>query len=883
MLGANYFQSLQYNSVNLKGSPGGVVQRFRLAIEGRNVNALHAAYANLREEFQRSRQSSHTESHTQAQELSSLTEGDIRGAMKLALGRPMRYGPLSKRADKGRDESKRQSQDHATVRDGQLVQQMFVDMKALFGFSISSAACGMSLQSLAVQRAKPSAIFHYYLQLKSRFDSYSESIKDLNIAMGECSKINDVDTARTVWNYIVENEVVVDGTCRDLIVSILLKDGDVDMALGIAFDDKVTEVEVREQLALKIKFDLAWLLEGLCRAGEGLNVITELVASSLYKRLSAPGSLAILSEWHAYLIYVGFTSGGRAARKVVEDAILASRVKPDQKTFSIVLLCHAKQLQDISDSGTEDDVKDLFKLVEDSIGITPDKHAFSIGINALLGKPPSLLYQRGPRSDRSPQKRYQSAIKSLPPHLQSTLRVHPGEKRAAERVNILSAIGSEHVGKAKTDETSVGDAMIQVPQYTPGQIHEATSLYDSYRSLGMLPDNAMVHALLNAHANAYLPSVQSLERFYRDLRASLQPQQGSRQKGTISREVYDVLLYAFAKVRNLPKANRIFQDMIKDGVSLSQSNQSNLAIMMIQASESHEAAFKVYTQLRDSVQLSSSNVLKAEEDGDRSYQRAAPFDRMGWLRIIDSFSKLEFDEKKTLPPAAFILEMVNDFKQSGNQVEAILYTTLLRYYGRRALKFEDRNSFRSSIIEIHSFLQNQENLEPDLILVTALMDAYNRVDLPLQALEVWNRLVIQHTHVDSACIAVLLDTCGRSGKLQEARRAWEWVRKRQGKVQRLQCNKGVWDAYVECLSRCGRLEEAIDVTFGEMTSELSERNDRTPDAKTMEMLLRFASARSQRWILNSDQEFPLLQRLKERLAAEMPAVWDKVKLIHIPL
>lgn len=847
-----YFDSMWGKQERHGRRPEDVVQRMRCAIVDRDVAALHGAYAELRKTAIRLRQSGQPSTHHQAQAISSLTAGDMEAAMKVALGPPISFVPRARKLNKSLLHAQVDGQGKQSAANGRLVQQMFEDTRTLFSFSVTNLHCSASLASFALQRASPQAAFDHFLHLVSTFSSFSASWEDGMVVIGLSSKYGDVETAQSMWNYLMTHEVTIGSDLRDLYFSILLKTGRVNQARSMAFSGPASLCLI--PLEGEHVFSLAWFLEGLCRAGKASCKQAMQIAGHLYERLQLSAAQSYQSnplfEWHAVLIHTAMTKNGSAALEMVRQALATGLVKVEKKTFNILLLCHDKELRQMAKKGTEGTALQLFKDIGEACGVGPDHHSFSVGISALLGKAPSLLYAEGSIAGKR-------------------------AGLAQNQTTLQSVLGSE----GSVVESSDNSIVHNIPKQTPGQIHEATLLYEKFLSLGMVPDSAMVHPLINAHTNTYVPSVTKAIELYNDLRSPL-PRQQHRKDNKVGESIYDVLLYACVRVRDMTTANRLLQDMIDDGISLSPSNQSNLAVLLMQASTSYDAAFQVYSHLRDA-SVAGLERQQPARLGVQGQQDDAPFGHHGWLRIIDCFSKLRFGTRN-LAPVEAMLEMVRDMKRFGFAPNALLYTTFLHHYGRKATTMRDKYGVRSAVIALHSYLLYEETLEPDLALITALIDAYNRVDLTENALEVWNRLVLSRTQVDSACIAVVLDTCGRRGKLVEARRAWAWVRRSED-MQKQQCNKGVWDAWIECLARCGRLTEAIDAAFGEMNNELTARGEAGSDAKTFEMLLRFASAGKQRWTSDSDQEFATLADLKQRLCEEMPAVWEKVKMIPIPL
>ena len=126
--------------------------------------------------------------------------------------------------------------------------------------------------------------------------------------------------------------------------------------------------------------------------------------------------------------------------------------------------------------------------------------------------------------------------------------------------------------------------------------------------------------------------------------------------------------------------------------------------------------------------------------------------------------------------------------------------------------------------------------------------------------------------------------------------------------------KGAWDSWLECLARCGRLEEAIELVFGEMrrsifreaislhdldlieevsVTELIVRSTQAPirdtkgniigpDSKTLSTLLKFAARerdRRQKRFTSSNRSTSIWHTLRNRIREELSWIYPQVKAI----
>ncbi|WVQ80575.1 hypothetical protein IAT38_002680 [Cryptococcus sp. DSM 104549] len=167
-----------------------------------------------------------------------------------------------------------------------------------------------------------------------------------------------------------------------------------------------------------------------------------------------------------------------------------------------------------------------------------------------------------------------------------------------------------------------------------------------------------------------------------------------------------------------------------------------------------------------------------------------------------------------------------------------------------------------SIREVHKFLKLDPHTTPEPHLLTGLMDAYSRVGAFHEAFQVWDELVQRRAHQPrtrvqaeySAAINVILDTCGWSYSLGAARKAWDW-----GRRWDLVGERKHYEAYVECLLRCGQVEEAGNVVLDEMgTGKVP-----VPTKDTVRLLFKFGR-RERSKKRNLEAVANVMKRLEER-------------------
>lgn len=363
----------------------------------------------------------------------------------------------------------------------------------------------------------------------------------------------------------------------------------------------------------------------------------------------------------------------------------------------------------------------------------------------------------------------------------------------------------------------------------------------------------------------------------------------SKAPARIKSGFFDSLLSTNDPDGRVGNARRIREELQTVELDRDASKRTALVASTILLCADHDEAFNVYTTTRD----------RAIEKGLR------PYDSSLWSGILDNFLKLRpRDTPTAVVPSHMLMEMMGDMHRWG-AVSTGLNSMLLNYLGKAASRSDDANlvlHHRRAIVAIHQLMMQQPNDRAghDIVTVTALINAYNHVGLPQSAREIWSRLIVSKTVIMPATVAVIFDTCGFAGWLREARRTFAWA-SHESRADDL-LDKGAWDAYIECLARCGELREAIATGLGVMGSALKERHERLqraasvekeadgqelllrpspsaipgPDRKTLGMLLRFAAARRDTPRI-FQRDATIWPELRTRIQQQFPSIWPLVQ------
>ncbi len=239
------------------------------------------------------------------------------------------------------------------------------------------------------------------------------------------------------------------------------------------------------------------------------------------------------------------------------------------------------------------------------------------------------------------------------------------------------------------------------------------------------------------------------------------------------------------KLRDISCARDLLYRLSNAGVAITSRDKADIICRLARIATSWSEAFDIYrTLLRFPTIASGSRTSRNLSDRDH-------------VSILTTFCGLTFPDSPSAPPED-LLSLLTDLPTTSCSV----YTLVLNYFSKLT-----RPSYLG-VQMTHELLKRDATLEPDLALINALMNAYNRVDEPAMVLAIWDSLSATRQEVDGTTMSVVFDTAGRHGLLALARKVVAERREGMG--------KGAWDSWLECLARCGRLEEAIEVACGEM-------------------------------------------------------------------
>ena len=383
-----------------------------------------------------------------------------------------------------------------------------------------------------------------------------------------------------------------------------------------------------------------------------------------------------------------------------------------------------------------------------------------------------------------------------------------------------------------------------------GDMSGALSIYEESKAAGIVPAVPLIHPLVNALCT----SSSSLDdavidralELYKDLAEAAPIAQSQAPKSPKHRHslgpdanLYNILFRAFGASKNVrkyfPIALSLLEEMEARNVELeSPLAVSALIIVVMRCSSSFDDGLKAYRRIC-------------------RRPNAPRLDAKGYQAILNTFTQLSFGHE-TLPSVWHYFEVVKDMRMAGVEVTAPVYTILLRHLALLAadLPPEERDSIAAAVRRVHDHLTLDPSLTPDTMLWNQLMDSYQRAGLFAEAYRVWEMLFITE-RFNNASVAIIIDACGFA-------RSWPMAAQVCLKLSKIgfKFNQRTWNAWVECMCRVGKLDDALKVVCLEMGKD---QPGVSPDVGTVKILLSFAA--------RTNQQDEVMDRIKRYL----PQLW----------
>lgn len=376
-------------------------------------------------------------------------------------------------------------------------------------------------------------------------------------------------------------------------------------------------------------------------------------------------------------------------------------------------------------------------------------------------------------------------------------------------------------------------------------LEQALATYRLARRRGVEIDTRLAQAIIRPLFTQAEQTIDAMVEVYEDvLRTSSEIEYDIEDDRRLA-ELTRILLKGCAK-SDPPRCDmalRLLQEAAERGIAIPDVRAAMTRLM--RHSPNHETSYDLYKTYL------SNNAVDA--DAHRDFVNA-------FLTVAPA------GDPYVIPSVERALQMISNMRSQGAEPDHKILTSILSRYGQlgsmRADVPWDIHQQRTEIIRniirvIHTRIKLGANIETDLPLLIALMDAYNRVDAVEEALLVWNDIVDRRKRLPveyakkhyPAGIAIALDTCAYRGNIERAQKIWAW-----GKRHGLVGTTRVWNGWVECLCRMGLYSRALEVA----TAEMGHGDAPAPDAETVRRLAKFM------WRLPDDERLNARSVLKEK-------------------
>nr|AAZ14909.1 conserved hypothetical protein [Coprinellus disseminatus] len=384
-------------------------------------------------------------------------------------------------------------------------------------------------------------------------------------------------------------------------------------------------------------------------------------------------------------------------------------------------------------------------------------------------------------------------------------------------------------------------------------IHEALRIYEAAKSSVFHIDAGLVAPIIRLlwrKASQQKASDESIDQalsLYHDLVASCPPEAIQTQEPPTK---------GFLRSSRGPDAN-IFHTLFR----LLSRNQNPdkyfpIGIQLVQEMQAYKLPTKASPVAAALICMGMQQSATAD-DALNIYRRYREFlDEDGYGVVLRFFCKTEFGPNY-VPAIRDYFGMVRDMQRAGIEVTSKVYTIILTQIGYLATRLErgddQEGDFARELLSItrrtHDILSLDASFSPDPMLMSQLLNTYQRLGRLGDAYRVWELMYLTGNY-NPVTVSNILDGCGHAGDLHTASSIWRKLT-RDGFTFDL----NNWNAWVECLCRCGHLDTARKVIVDDMP-----RAGKKPTVETLQVLLSFArSQKMEREVLAQIQaNLPLL-------------------------
>jgi pentatricopeptide repeat protein len=385
-----------------------------------------------------------------------------------------------------------------------------------------------------------------------------------------------------------------------------------------------------------------------------------------------------------------------------------------------------------------------------------------------------------------------------------------------------------------------------------GDLPDALFIYDQSREMGIRPDVAMVHPIINALCYPTLarPNEAAIDRaldLYHHL-YHVMSESDSHANPSQSRhppaagpnaQVYTTLLRTLASSPNapkyFPKALALLDDMESRKIAMENCiSVASVTILLMRSSSNYADAVNVFKRISNS-------------------DNGPGLDDKGYIAILNAFCKLANGRDDISTSVRHYFEIVREMRRAGHSLTVEVYTIFLQQLSMG--KHLNRFDLLFSIREIHIHLVLDTSLSPDIALWNQLMDAYQRAGSFRHALTIWDTIFISNQY-DNTSVSVILDACAFAD-------SWSVATSICSKLfdEGSFFSQRNWNTWLECMCRLGKLDDAVKLMCLEMGKH---QHDVSPDAESVRILFKFAQGTHQK----ADVQFYVKQYL--------PDLWESI-------
>jgi hypothetical protein len=372
-------------------------------------------------------------------------------------------------------------------------------------------------------------------------------------------------------------------------------------------------------------------------------------------------------------------------------------------------------------------------------------------------------------------------------------------------------------------------------------LSNALAIYRHARDRGIVPNSATVHPLLHGLCFKSTVTEESLDQaldIYRDLVSTFDDQlDDGHNFPKLTSKIYSTLISALTLAQNhtkyAPVIESLFQDAKRYNISSFALAKALILDFMVSASTAEEA---IALYRRFNKQL----------------------DAFGYARVLKVFQGMTYGGS-TVPSFTHYLQIISDMREAGFDIEPRFYTKALQTIVSRARETKDSDvleELAQAIVKIHDHMTLDASCKPDTWFYNDLLSAYSFLSMHADAFRVWDQMYLSgmYNHVS---VSVVLDACGYSGSWSRTRA----VAKRLAESGFV-FNYNNWHAWLECLCRLGRLDDAVKIVCLHMGEG---PNGVQPDEKTVRLLLSWTRTQGLK-----DEVMRRIHKYKPQLWATLP-------------